>query len=94
GLGVLLAISWPVGLGAAAAFGVMLAAFRMVSLASMSAALTATVLICCLDQPWPYRWLVIAGSVYVIARHRANIQRLLAGTEPRLGQASPDAKAA
>ncbi len=92
GLGVLLAISWPVGLGAAAAFGVMLAAFRMVSLASMSAALTATVLICCLEQPWPYRWLVIAGSIYVIARHRANIQRLLAGTEPRLGQASPDAK--
>ncbi len=94
GLGVLLAISWPVGLGAAAAFGVMLAAFRMVSLASMSAALTATILVCCLDQPWPYRVLVIAGSIYVIARHRANIQRLLAGTEPRLGQASPDAKTA
>jgi glycerol-3-phosphate acyltransferase PlsY len=36
---------------------------------------------------------VIAGGIYVIVRHRANIQRLLAGTEPRLGQSSPESKA-
>lgn len=88
GLGVLLAMSWPVGLGAAAAFGVVLAMSRIVSLSSMLAALTAIVLVCGLEQPLPYRLLVIAGSLYVIMRHRANIQRLLAGTEPRLGQAS------
>ena len=52
------------------------------------AALTALVLICALDQPAPYRLMVIAGGVYVIVRHRANIQRLLAGTEPRLGAGS------
>lgn len=86
GLGVLLAQSWPVGLGAATVFLAVLAAFRIVSLSSMLAALTAIVLICGLEQPLPYRLLVIAGSLYVIARHRANIQRLLAGTEPRLGQ--------
>lgn len=85
GLGVLLAISWPAGLGAAAAFGVALAMSRIVSLSSMLAALTAIVLVCGLEQPLPYRLLVIAGSGYVIVRHRANIQRLLAGTEPRLG---------
>jgi glycerol-3-phosphate acyltransferase PlsY len=89
GLGVLLALSWPVGLCAAAAFGVVLAMFRIVSLGSMLAALTATALICGLEQPLPYRLLVIAGSIYVIARHRANIARLMAGTEPRLGQSSP-----
>jgi glycerol-3-phosphate acyltransferase PlsY len=93
GLGVLLAMSWPVGLGAAAAFGVVLAVFRIVSLSSMLAALAAIVLVCALDQPLPYRLLVIAGGIYVIARHRANIRRLLAGTEPRLGQSSPDSKA-
>jgi glycerol-3-phosphate acyltransferase PlsY len=86
GLGVLLAISWPVGLGAAAMFGAVLAVSRMVSLGSMMAALTAVALVCVLEQPLPYRLLVIAGSLYVIVRHRANIQRLLAGTEPRLGQ--------
>ena len=56
----------------------------------MLAALTAIVLVCALEQPLPYRLLVIAGGIYVIARHRANIRRLLAGTEPRLGQSSPD----
>lgn len=92
GLGVLLALAWPIGLGAAAVFGAVLALFRMVSLSSMLAAVTAIILVCALEQPLPYRLLVIAGSLYVIARHRANIQRLLAGTEPRLGQASPEPK--
>jgi glycerol-3-phosphate acyltransferase PlsY len=92
GLGVLLAISWPVGLGAATAFGVVLAISRIVSLGSMLAALTAIALICGLEQPLPYRLLVIAGGLYVIVRHRANIQRLLVGTEPRLGQSSLESK--
>lgn len=93
GLGVLLGMSWPVGLGAAAVFGIVLAIARIVSLSSMLAAVTAIILICGFAHPWPYRLLVIAGGLYVIVRHRANIQRLLAGTEPRLGQSSPDAKA-
>jgi len=92
GLGVLLALSWPVGLGAATAFGVVLAIFRIVSLGSMMAALTAIALIYGLQHPLPYQVLVIAGGAYVILRHRANIQRLLAGTEPRLGQRSSEAK--
>ena len=83
GLGVLLAMSWPVGAGAFALFGVALAISRIVSLSSILAALTAIALVCVLDQPLPYRLLVIAGGVYVIVRHRANIQRLLKGTEPR-----------
>lgn len=92
GLGVLLALSWPVGVGAAAAFGAVLATSRIVSLSSMVAALTAIALICGLEQPLAYRLLVIAGSIYVVMRHRANIQRLLAGTEPHLGQSSPESK--
>lgn len=93
GLGVLLAMSWPVGLGAAAVFGIVLAIARIVSLSSILAALTAIVLVCAFEQPLPYRLLVIGGGIYVIVRHRANIQRLLAGTEPRLGRSGPEAKA-
>ncbi|MBN9217698.1 MAG: glycerol-3-phosphate acyltransferase [Mesorhizobium sp.] len=89
GLGVLLAMSWPIGLGAAVVFCAVLAISRIVSLSSMLAASTAIVLVCALDQPLAYRLLVIAGGLYVIARHRANIGRLLAGTEPRVGQGSP-----
>ena len=92
GLGVLLAMSWQVGAGAAIAFAITLAVCRIVSLASILAALTAIVLVCGLQQPLPYRLLVIAGGVYVIVRHRANIQRLLAGTEPRFGQFSPESR--
>ncbi len=93
GLGVLLAMSWPVGLGTAVTFGVALAVSRIVSLGSMLAALSAIALVCALEQPLPYRLLVIAGGIYVIVRHRANIQRLLAGMEPRIGQTSPGSNA-
>src|SRR4051812_40786064 len=41
GLGVLLAMSWPIGLGAAAVFGGVVAISRLVSLGSILAALTA-----------------------------------------------------
>jgi len=86
GLGVLLAMSWPVGLGTAVVFGVVVAVSRIVSLGSMMGVLAAMILVCALEQPLPYRLLVIAGGIYVIVRHRANIQRLIAGTEPHIGQ--------
>ncbi len=91
GLGVLLAMCWPVGLGALAVFGLVVAVFRIVSLGSILAAVTAIALVCVLEQPAPYRVFVIVGGLFVILRHRANIQRLRAGTEPRLGQRAPGA---
>ncbi|WP_027584912.1 glycerol-3-phosphate 1-O-acyltransferase PlsY [Bradyrhizobium sp. Ai1a-2] len=93
GLGVLLAMSWPVGFGTATVFGIVLAIARIVSLSSLLAALTAIVLVCGFAQPLPYRLLVIGGGIYVIVRHRANIHRLVVGTEPRIGRSGPDAKA-
>ncbi len=89
GLGVLLALSWPVGIGAAAVFVAVLALGRIVSLASMLAAATAAVLVGLFPEPLAYRLLVVAGGLYVIALHRANIARLLAGTEPKVGRGSP-----
>jgi glycerol-3-phosphate acyltransferase PlsY len=88
GLGVLLALYWPAAVGAALCFGITLALSRIVSLGSMLAAVAAVVLMVALQQPLPYVLLAIAGSFYVILRHRANIQRLLAGTEPRLGRST------
>lgn len=86
GLGVLLALSWPVGLGALGVFAVALALSRIVSLSSIVAAVATVILALILGQPLPHLLLVVAGGLYVIVRHRANIRRLLAGTEPRLGQ--------
>ena len=92
GLGVLLAMSWPVGLGTAAAFGLVLAIFRIVSLSSIAAAIAAIGLMWSLKQPLAYQLVTIAGGVYVIWRHQANIQRLLAGTEPKIGQKHQEPK--
>jgi acyl phosphate:glycerol-3-phosphate acyltransferase len=85
GLGVLLAASWPVGLGVAISFGIVLAMSRIVSLSSIVAAGTAIGLMAIFHQPIAFLLMTVAGAVFVIARHRANIQRLLAGTEPRIG---------
>lgn len=85
GLGVLLALSWPIGLGAVAVFATVLLGSRIVSLGSIAAALSAAGLMVILQQPLPFQLLAIAGGCYVIIRHRPNIERMLAGTEPRLG---------
>ena len=83
GLGVLLALAWPVGLSVAAVFGVVLAISRTVSVGSIAAAVSAAIFMWVTGQPLAYLVVAIAGGVYVILRHRSNISRLLAGTEPK-----------
>ena len=85
GLGVILALAWPVGLGTAVVFGVVFGLSKIVSLGSISAATAAPVLMFFTGQPLPFILLVLLGGIYVIIRHRSNISRLLAGTEPKLG---------
>ncbi|NEQ51675.1 MAG: glycerol-3-phosphate 1-O-acyltransferase PlsY [Leptolyngbya sp. SIO3F4] len=85
GLGVILALAWPVGLGTAFVFGFVFAVSRTVSLGSISAATAAPVLMFLTGRPLPFVLLVLLGGIYVIIRHRSNISRLLAGTEPKLG---------
>ncbi|HEY9624449.1 MAG TPA: glycerol-3-phosphate 1-O-acyltransferase PlsY [Crinalium sp.] len=86
GLGVMLTLCWPVGVGTLLVFIVVLALFRIVSLGSILAAIAATALMLAFQQPLPYVLLAIAAGLYILGTHRANIQRLLTGTEPRIGQ--------
>lgn len=88
-LGILLAMSWQVGLSTLGIFGVVLALSRIVSLSSIVGAIAVPLLMLLFHQPLPYVLFGIAGGLYVIWRHRSNIQRLLAGTEPQLGQKLP-----
>lgn len=83
GLGVLLSLAWPVGLGVAAVFGVALGISRTVSVGSISAALSAGLLMFLTQQPLPYLVLALFGGLYVVFLHRSNISRLMAGTEPK-----------
>ncbi|MCW3848122.1 glycerol-3-phosphate 1-O-acyltransferase PlsY [Sphingomonas sp. LB-2] len=86
GLGVLLAVSWQVGLGTAICFLVVLAVSRIVSLSSIVAAIVAVVLMLALHQPIAFSMMTIIGAAYVVVRHLANVRRLFAGTEPQIGQ--------
>lgn len=88
-LGVLLAMSWQIGLSTVGVFGLVLALSRIVSLSSICGAIAVSILMVLMRQPVPYQLFALAGGLYVILRHRSNIQRLLAGTEPRLGEKLP-----
>ncbi len=85
-LGILLAISWQVGLGTLGIFGLVLAISRIVSLSSIAGAIAVSALMFFAGEPMAYEIFAIAGGIFVIWRHRTNIERLLAGTEPQIGQ--------
>ncbi|HIK28794.1 MAG: glycerol-3-phosphate 1-O-acyltransferase PlsY [Oscillatoriaceae bacterium SKW80] len=85
-LGILLALYWPVGLATLGIFAIVLAISRIVSLSSIIGALACSGLMLLAHQPLPYCLFAVFGGLYVIARHRSNIERLLAGNEPRIGE--------
>ena len=94
GLGMLLGLTWPVGLACFGVFLAVISLFRIVSLSSVIAALSLPLLMLGSFassgsglRP-AYLSLSLVAAVLVIWRHRTNIQRLLAGTEPRIGQKS------
>jgi len=85
----LFALSWQVGLATVAIFAAVLGISRIVSLSSMLSAVLISVLMVGTHQPLPFCLFAIMATLYVLFRHRSNIERLLAGTEPRLGQQAP-----
>lgn len=90
GLGVLCAMSAPVGAGTAFSFLITLIVFRVVSLSSLIAALTAVVLVNVFGEPLAFRALVLLGAIYVFVLHRTNIRRLFNGLEPKIGKHTTD----
>ena len=84
-LGVLLALSWPVGLACCATWLAVAAASRYSSLAALVAAGTSTFWIVLLGRPETF-FLGVALTLLVFWRHRQNIARLRAGTESRIGR--------
>jgi glycerol-3-phosphate acyltransferase PlsY len=85
-MGVVLALSWPSGLVYAAVWLGMLAALRISSLAGMTAAISAPVSAAFFNRS-ELVLMLLALALIVVWKHRENIDRLLSGTEPRVGAA-------
>lgn len=83
--GVLLGLDPWLGLGTLVTWGVIAGFFRISSLAAMMAALFAPCYAWWLFGLRPVVPAVLAIAVLLVWRHRQNIARLLAGTEPRIG---------
>jgi glycerol-3-phosphate acyltransferase PlsY len=87
-VGVFLMISWAAVAAAVAVFVIVVLFWRYVSLASVSAAAALPLLVYLLYAPGQAPpAAVTAGTLLaaslVIVKHRENIERLMAGTEPR-----------
>ncbi len=90
GLGIFLGISWQVGLATLGVFLLMITLFRIVSLASVSAALALPLIMFFSFNnsiiSIPFLVISLLAMTLVIWRHRENIVRLIKGKEPKIGQ--------
>ena len=84
GLGVLVAAAWPIGVAACAVWLLVAGLARVSSLASLAAFSFAPFAALVLEEFGVVK-LSFTIAVLVFVRHQANIRRLLAGTEPRIG---------
>jgi glycerol-3-phosphate acyltransferase PlsY len=84
-LGICLALYWPIGLVFAGIWLALFAVLRISSVAGMTAAIATPV-----AAAWFGRFdlvlLLIALALLALWKHRANIDRLMQGTEPRFGR--------
>ncbi|MGZ2256709.1 glycerol-3-phosphate 1-O-acyltransferase PlsY [Roseobacter sp. A03A-229] len=83
-LGIVLALAWPVGIGCCLAWLAGAATSRISSMGALFAAAASSPLMVFTGHPEGL-FLAIALTLLVFWRHRANIARLRAGTEPTIG---------
>jgi len=87
-IGVLVVIMPWVALWAFVIWIVALLLWRYVSLSSILATLSVPLLAILLGEPHPFVYMGIAVATLILYRHKANMSRLAAGTENRLGAKS------
>ena len=84
--GIMVALHWPSSIVYALAWLGLLGLTRYSSVAGMSAALLAPVAAAALGR-FDLAILYLGFGLLIFWKHRANLERLLAGTEPRVGGA-------
>ena len=86
-MGIVLALHWPSGVVYAAVWLGLLATVRISAVAGMAAAASAP-LAAALMGRFDLVMLLLALALIVLWKHGENIERLLAGTEPRIGRSN------
>ena len=81
--GTLLGVAPLVGLASAAVWILCFLLLRYASAASMLAAASIPLLAWAFGEPWPVIGFGVGAAAAVVVLHRANVRRLLAGTENR-----------
>jgi acyl phosphate:glycerol-3-phosphate acyltransferase len=99
GAGMLVGLA-PVAIAIAAAlFAIIVLATRYVSLGSILATISVPVTVLLqrfafnVDVPAPVIWICAFVPILIVYTHRANVQRLMHGTESRVGKKPPAAQA-
>jgi glycerol-3-phosphate acyltransferase PlsY len=86
-MGIVLALHWPCGIVYAVVWLGLLATVRVSAVAGMAAAASAP-LAAALMGRFDLVMLFLALALIVLWKHGDNIERLLAGTEPRIGKSN------
>jgi len=84
-LGVFLALAWPVFVIAIAVWLAVAKIWKISSLGALSA-MGASVIASVVITPGPVGIGILVIAAFVAMRHQANIERLVKGTEPRIGE--------
>lgn len=84
-LGTLFALWWPAGLMAGATWLATAFLFRFSSLGALAAAAATPLILFAMGKP-AYAVATLAMAIVVFIRHSANIDRLIKGVEPKIGQ--------
>jgi acyl phosphate:glycerol-3-phosphate acyltransferase len=83
--GIVFGLSWQLGLALLVVWLAVALAFRISSLAAIVTAIAMPPLGFYFLGNWPEAWVLIPITLLLLWRHRANIRKLLAGTENKIG---------
>lgn len=86
GLGVMLGYAWAPALVLAGAWLAMALAFRISSLAAITAAVLAPGVMWAMQPQGEFVFAALLMSVMLLWRHRRNLRNLMQGVEPRIGK--------
>lgn len=86
GLGILIALSWKIALITFLIWITVVGVSKYSSLGSIIAIPLVPLWMYLFHKPVPYILITVFAAVYIVLiRHRQNIQRLITGTEPKIG---------